>query len=126
MKNPSIFIYSGLLIILLGFGDDSWKLIPSEFVFSSGVLFILYGIFLHFKLKGKLPKNKFDWKINLRNLSSKVYILIGIIILRMDRFTDIFDDRIELNITKLIIGITIILYGLSLHFKDKRERGDIE
>ena len=129
MKTSSQLIYFGLFITLLGFGDNTGKLIPSWITFSTGGFALIYGIYLHYKLDNKIFSLKNDWKFDWRKLSSKVYIVLGILILKMDRFIDFINDNFILDSLLFVIGFALMLYGLNLFFKEKRERkesGNIE
>ncbi|WP_282075639.1 hypothetical protein [Maribacter aquivivus] len=129
MKTSSQLIYFGLFITLLGFGDNSGKLIPSWITFLIGGLALFYGIYLYYKAENKLFSLNNDWKFDWRALSSKVYIVIGILILRMDRFIDYINENFILDILHSVVGFALMLYGLNLFFKEKREKkgsGNIE
>tara|TARA_R110002096_G_scaffold187405_1_gene366705 strand:- start:1283 stop:1528 length:246 start_codon:yes stop_codon:yes gene_type:complete len=81
MKTPSLLIYFGLFIILLGFGDDTGKLIPSWVAFLTGGIALVYGTYLQYKLDDKLISFTKDWTFDRKKLSSKVYIIIGILLM---------------------------------------------
>lgn len=129
MDKPSTYIYTGLFIIVLGLGDDSGRLIPNEYVWILGGLGLIYGIFLQLKLERKIFPAKTEWKFDLRKLPSKVYIIIGVGLIKMNRFIDVVDQYLELNIIVTVVGALIMLYGLSIYFREKRikkESGNIE
>jgi protein-S-isoprenylcysteine O-methyltransferase Ste14 len=129
MDKPSTFIYTGLFIIVLGLGDDKGRLIPNEYVWILGGLGLIYGIFLQLKQEGKIFPANTEWKFDLRKLPSKAYIIIGVGLLKMNRYIDVVDQYLELNIIATIVGALIMLYGLSIFFREKRikkESGNIE
>ncbi|MDF0708528.1 hypothetical protein [Flagellimonas okinawensis] len=129
MDKPSTFIYTGLFIIVLGLGDDKGRLIPNEYVWILGGLGLIYGIFLQLKQEGKIFPANTEWKFDIRKLPSKAYIIIGVGLLKMNRYIDVVDQYLELNIIATIVGALIMLYGLSIFFREKRikkESGNIE
>ena len=129
MDKPSTFIYTGLFIIVLGLGDDKGRLIPNEYVWILGGLGLIYGIFLQLKLEGKIFPANAEWKFDLRKLPSKAYIIIGVGLLKMNRYIDVVDQYLELNIIVTSVGALITIYGLRVFFREKRikkESGNIE
>tara|TARA_R110000751_G_scaffold130263_1_gene232244 strand:- start:995 stop:1384 length:390 start_codon:yes stop_codon:yes gene_type:complete len=129
MKTSSQLIYFGLFVILLGFGDNTGKLIPSWVSFLTGGFALIYGAFLHYKMDNKILSISKDWNFDWKTLSSKVYIIIGILLMRMNRFVDYLDEHFEVDIFFSIIGGIFAIYGLKLHFiekREKRESGNIE
>ena len=120
MNKPSTFIYSGLFILLLGFGDDKAQLIPNEVVFTCGGLALAYGIFLRLKLDKKIIPGRSELEFDFRKLPAKVYLIIGIVFIRLNRFVDFIDQNQKLNMAVTIIGIAITFYGLNLFFREKR------
>ncbi|MBC72472.1 MAG: hypothetical protein CMH47_09395 [Muricauda sp.] len=129
MDKPSTFIYTGLFIIVLGLGDDKGRLIPNEYVWILGGLGLIYGIFLQLKQEGKIFPVSTEWKFDLRKLPSKAYIIIGVGLLKMNRYIDVVDQYLELNIIVTSVGALITIYGLRVFFREKRikkESGNIE
>ena len=129
MDKPSTFIYTGLFIIVLGLGDDKGRLIPNEYVWILGGLGLIYGIFLQLKQDGKIFPVSTEWKFDLRKLPSKAYIIIGVGLLKMNRYIDVVDQYLELNIIVTSVGALITIYGLRVFFREKRikkESGNIE
>lgn len=129
MNKPSTFIYTGLFIIVLGLGDDKGRLIPNEYVWILGGLGLIYGIFLQLKQEGKIFPANTEWKFDLRKLPSKAYIIIGVGLLKMNRYVDVVDQYLELNIIVTSVGAFTMLYGLSIFFREKRikkESGNVE
>ena len=129
MDKPSTFIYTGLFIIVLGLGDDKGRLIPNEYVWILVGLGLIYGIFLQLKQEGKIFPANTEWKFDLRKLPSKAYIIIGVGLLKMNRYVDVVDQYLELNIIISVVGALIMLYGLSIFFREKRikkESGNVE
>ncbi|RKS42505.1 hypothetical protein BC962_3263 [Gillisia mitskevichiae] len=134
MKSPYTIIFFGILSILMGLGDDQNEIIPSEIKFSTGVLFIIYGIFLLYKnnnsgrVKGN-SKSEIGKKYIKRY--SFIYLAIGALLVKTPSF--LFPDTyLELNLTVIsiyIIGSGFLIYGLNMFLKEKRlkkESGFIE
>ena len=129
MKHPETFIYFGLFFLLLGIGDNHGEIIPFEIKIFSGFALISYGILLHFQKNKSLEIPKFGFKLNWKELNSKSYFIIGIVLAKIDDLSNFFDDRFWLAIYINIVGVALICYGLNLHFKEKknkRESGNIE
>lgn len=127
MKYSQAFIYSGLFFLLLGIGDDYGKVIPSDIKIFSGIACIVYGILLHFQKNNsfRFEKLDFNWKV----LNSKIYFIVGILLIKIENFSDFFDGKFWLTVWLGVIGMAFLCYGLNLHFKekkDKRESGNIE
>ena len=129
VKTSSQLIYFGLFIILLGLGDDTGKLIPSWVAFLAGGFALVYGTYLHYRIDNKVLSISKNWAFDWKELPSKVYIVIGILIMRMYRLIDYINENFEIMMFFFAIGISLTLYGLKLHFKEKREKresGNIE
>lgn len=124
MKTASIAIYSGLIIILFGFGDDKGKIFPSWLYFLVGGISLIYGFYLHYKLDNKLFKITENWSLDWKKISSKIYIIFGIILIQLNKLVDIIDEIIEIKVFFLIVGAIFTIYGLKLHFKEKRDKKD--
>ncbi len=115
--------------MLLGLGDDNAQLIPNEVVLLCGGLALAYGIFLQLKLDKKIIPSRSELEFDIRKLPSKVYLIIGIVFIRLNRFVDFIDQNMEVNLAVTLIGIAITFYGLNLFFREKRinrESGNIE
>ena len=129
MDKPSNFIYSGLFIVLLGFGDDNGRLISNEIVLISGGLALGYGLILQMKSDNKIEPTKSPGKFEWIKLSPRIYILIGIIIARLNRIFPFVDKYSEFEIAISAIGLLIAFYGTFLFLQEKRNKkqsGNIE
>ncbi len=129
MKISQLSIYSGLFIIFSSLGSDIHRFIPSWLGISIGSLFVIYGVVKEFKIDKALKFNWFDYKINWLRLPSKIYIITGIFLVRIHKFVESINNSFELYLFFVIAGVLLMLYGLALHFKEKKhkkESGDIE
>ncbi len=129
MDKLSNFIYSGLFIVLLGFGDDNSRLISNEIVLISGGLALGYGLILQMKSGNKIEPTKSPDKFEWTKLSPKNYILIGIIIARLNRIFPFLGKYSDWEIIISSIGLIIAFYGTYLFLQEKRKRkesGNIE
>jgi len=111
-----------LFIGLLGFGDDSGKVIPAWFAFATGGFAIFYGLYLRYKIDDKIFKITKDWKFNWKNISSDVYLTLGILCMRMNRLVDAVDKNVKLHLLFAFIGLALICYGIQLFLKEKKEK----
>ena len=129
MDKPSNFIYTGLFIVLLGFGDDNGRLISNEIVLISGGLTLGFGLILQMKSDNKIEPTKSPGKFEWIKLSPRIYILIGIIIARLNRIFPFVDKYSEFEIAISAIGLLIAFYGTFLFLQEKRNKkqsGNIE
>lgn len=129
MKNPQNYTYGGLFILILGLGSDAGSMIPAWFKIGSGLFFIVYGMYLHYKTENRFRFDASDFNIKRSALSSKVYLVMGVLLVKANNFSTFIDDTMHLNSTLTLLGFAFLAYGLNLHFKekkDKRESGNIE
>ena len=127
MKTSYTIIFIGLLAVLMGIGEDKTELIPSDLKLTIGLLLIAYGIYLTYKPSSKNKKTITPTKIKKRY--SSIYIIIGAILIKSPRFIEPRYDLTTPKIIMYVFGFIIIIYGLILFFKEKREKkesGSIE
>jgi uncharacterized membrane protein YfcA len=131
MNKPYAIIFFGFLAIVMGIGKDESELIPSELKLIFGILLIAYGLYLIYKPTSETTENKIRTISKYKTRRSYMYLAIGVLLLKSPDFFDP-NNPYELNFIKIlvfILGIGFVIYGLTLFFKekkDKRESGSIE
>lgn len=129
MKQADLFIFGGLFILLLGLGDDTGKVFSADIILTVGGAFIIYGILLYLWILKKNEKFAFSFPKKVSQLPARVYLIIGVLILRIDRFLSFISDNLTLIIIQCALGIFISFYGVQRLFHErrmKRESGNIE
>jgi len=112
MNKPNTIIFFGFLAILMSIGNHETEFIPSELKLAIGFLLIGYGIYQIYK-----PTKK---------RRSYIFLAIGVLLLKSP---DFFypNNPYELNLMKILVyifGFGLVIYGLNLLFKEKREKGE--
>ncbi|SFZ95291.1 hypothetical protein SAMN05428642_1242 [Flaviramulus basaltis] len=131
MNKPFAIIFFGFLAVIMGIRKSASELILSELKLTIGIALIAYGIYLIYKPTSENNNSKTLTKKQPKKERSYIFLAIGILFLKSPSFFDP-DHEYGLNFIKIfvsIIGFGLVIYGLNLFFKEKREKrksGSIE
>jgi hypothetical protein len=119
MIKPTAFIFSGLVIILLGIGSDFNKLFPNEFLYLVGDMVLSYGILLYFTNSRTQTKMKANNRFTLKDLSPAFIVICGILIAKSNRIIEYPAESELLSFGVSAAGLIIAFYGAYLVIQDR-------
>ena len=126
MKTPIYFIFVGILIILMGIGFDEGKLIPNSLKIIVGLGISAYGIYLYLNRRENsqsTPKTVSEKGFRQSYVYLIGSILIGKGVMHNERITSLIGLDTDIgNTILLIISLSLMVSGIILFLKEKKER----